>query len=270
MNIALACDTMLVTALVTKIKVRGKKMLNDYITELKKWLDQVVPAIVDEKNFLYLMGGLFLLGVVSKWVVLHNYGRLIKRAEDMQHTKSGTIRQIKNKYESILQVNGVVENPMLFVQRHLNKCKVGYISLNKLNNIINYCVIITIGISGIIGLELYMNGSGKTTAMSYILVGCFFGFTLEMIDRSVKVHEKKMELTYIIVDYLANGSKARGKRAENKMAYEKVDRMEADPGMEVYNEGAESIKANQVRSKENEENARDEQILNQVIGEFLQ
>jgi hypothetical protein len=240
-------------------------MFQYYITEFKNQLDYLIPAVVNEKNFLWIMGSLFLLGIVTKWMVLHSYGKLIRRAENMQHTKNATIRQIKNKYESMKQVNGAVVNPILFVQRHLNKCKVGYISLNKLNNIINCCVLLMVGVSGVIGLELYINGSGKTTAMAYILVGCFFGFALEMADRSIKVDERKMELTYIIADYLANGSKQRESLAGNEVFARNLENSEKTSFEEAMDVGFEKEKM-QKESKE----AREEQILNQVIGEFLQ
>ena len=80
------------------MQIGGRGMFKYYITEFKNWLDNIIPAVIDEKNFLWLMGSLFLLGVVTKWLVLHNYGKLIRRAENMQHTKSAAIRQIKNKY----------------------------------------------------------------------------------------------------------------------------------------------------------------------------
>lgn len=261
-NIPFKCDIVNYYRIVVRILFQikgGRAMFKYYITEFKNWLDNVIPAVIDEKNFLYIMGSLFLLGIVTKWIVLHSYGKLIRRAENMQSTKNATIRQIKNKYESMKQVNGTVVNPMLFVQRHLNKCKAGYISLNKLNNIINYCEILMIGLSGSIGLELYVNGSGKTTAMSYILVGCFFGFALEMIDRSIKVDEKKMELTYVIADYLENGVKQRNTIVENEAF------MDNEEAFREKNMGMSAEEMEKVS-----ENARDEQILNQVIGEFLQ
>lgn len=244
-------------------------MFKYYITEFKNWLDNTIPAVIDEKNFLWLMGSLFLLGVVTKWLVLHNYGKLIRRAENMQHTKSAAIRQIKNKYESMKQVNGTVANPMLFVQRHLNRCKIGYISLNKVNNIINYCVILIIGLSGIIGLELYINDGQKTIAMSYILIGWFFGFTLEMIDRSVKVDDRKMELTYIIADYLTNGYQMREERASESISTQNDEAGNYSESVSM-NEGLENRKVSRADVEKVKEKVREEQILNQVIGEFLQ
>ena len=228
-------------------------MINYYITEFKQWLDGTVPTIINEKYFSWLMGSIFLFGIVTKWVVVMNYDRLIKKAENMTNPKNATLRQIKMKFESIKQVNGYVANPMLLVQRHINKCKTGIFSLNKLNNIIKWFIIIIIGISGLIGYELYQTGNGKTTAMAYILTGCFFAFALEMINRCVRVKDRQMELAYVIVDFLENSALSREERN-----VETLDVLTSD--------SADMEK----ESLENEQNIREEQILNQVIGEFLQ
>lgn len=228
-------------------------MINYYITEFKSWLDSAVPAIVNEKYFLWLIGSIFLFGIVTKWIVVASYDRLIRKAENMTNPKNATLRQIKMKFESIKQVNGYVANPMLLVQRHINKCKAGIFSLNKLNNIINWCIIVIIGISGLIGYELYRTGNGKTMAMAYIVTGCFFAFTLEMINRCVKVKERQTELAYVIVDFLENSALSREERNAETLA----DLISNSEEMEE-------------NTLENEQNLREEQILNQVIGEFLQ
>ena len=96
----------------------GREMFNDYILQVKTWLLRTIPAVINEKNFLWIMGGLFLLGIVTKWIVMKNYEKLIKKAKHMKNTKNVTLRQIKNKYESIKQVSKTVTNPTLFVQAY--------------------------------------------------------------------------------------------------------------------------------------------------------
>lgn len=228
-------------------------MMTDYIMELKNWLDHTMPAMMNEKYFLWLIGSIFLVGIVTKWIVVVNYDRLIRKAENMTNPRNATLRQIKMKFESIKQVNGTVANPMVLVQRHINKCKAGIFSLNKLNNIINWCIIIMIGISGLIGWELYQTGSGKTTAMAYILTGCFSAFALEMINRCVRVKERQMELVYVIVDFLENNAFSREERYVDSL-------IDLVPDSEDVEE----------KQRENENLLQEEQILNQVIGEFLQ
>lgn len=232
-------------------------MLNYYITEFKEWLDNTIPLITNEKYFLWLMGGIFLFGIVTKWIAVINYERLIRKAENMTNPKNATLRQIKMKFDSVKQVNGRVANPMLLVRRHLNKCRVGCFSLNMLDNLINWCIMLSIGISGLLGLELYNTGSGKTTAMAYIITGCFFGFTLEMVNRCARVKDRQMELAFVIVDFLENNAIPREERQQECLIDLITDEETGD------NNKAENQEESLVSMQE-------EQILNQVIGEFLQ
>ena len=54
-------------------------MLEVYITKLEKGLESVAPTVMDKENFLLIIGSLFLLGAVTKWIVWHHYGKLIRR-----------------------------------------------------------------------------------------------------------------------------------------------------------------------------------------------
>lgn len=227
-------------------------MFKYYISEMKTWLDKTIPTNINDENFLWLIGSLFLLGIVTKWLVMKNYGKLIRKAENMEHTKNVTLRQIKNKYDSIKEINGNVANPMLFVQRHLNKCKIMHISMNKLDNIINWCIIAIVVVTGVVGIEFFMNKKDEAMTITCVFIGCFFAFALEMINKSTRVSEKKMELTYVIVDFLSNNHQIRQDRQREATIV-------PEPEPEIVQ-----------NTKEQEQNAREEQILNQVIGEFLQ
>lgn len=223
----------------------------------KQWLDQTIPAIVNVKYFLCVLGSIFFVGIVTKWIVVVNYDRLIRKAENMTNPKNATLRQIKMKFEGVKQVNGSVANPMLFVRRHLNRCKAGIFSLNRLDNVIRWCIMLSIGLAGALGLELYVTGSGKTTAMAYIMTGCFFGFALEMIDRCTHVKERQTELAYVIVDFLENNAMA---REDSRQEMGEAVVLEAP---EISQEETENTPEDSIALQE-------EQILNQVIGEFLQ
>lgn len=227
-------------------------MINYYITEFKALLDNVLPTLVNEKYFLWIIGSIFLLGIVTKWIVVVNYDRLIRKAENMTNPQNATLRQIKMKFESIKQVNGYVANPMLLVKRHINKCKVGIFSLNKLNNIINWSIIFIIGISGIMGYQLYQAGRKEITVMAYVALGCFGAFSLEMVNRCVRVKERQMELAYVIVDFLENNALYREERHAKTLEDLEIDGDRKENDLEY------------------EQNLHEEQILNQVIGEFLQ
>ena len=242
-------------------------MLNYYISEFKNWLNVTLPMIINEKSFPLIVGGLFLLGVVTRWGVMRNYGKLIRKAENIDNTKNYTIRQIKTKYDSIKQINGVVENPMLFVKRNLNKCRILHIPVNKMNNIIYWCTLLIMGVSAFLSFRLYKASPAKIDWISYLVLGCFLGVALEMAGRMMSTGEKKAELSYVLVDVLANGVHKRSVREkENSVTYAPA----ADNREQVVlNENsAEGIKT--AAQKQLEEEAREEEVLNQVIGEFLQ
>lgn len=221
--------------------------------EMKQWFLENAPRIINEKYFLYLMGSIFLLGILTKWLALIGYDRIIKKAENMSNPKNATLRQIKMKYDSLKEINGHVANPMVFAARHLNKCKFGIFSLNKLNNIINLCIIASMILAVGTGFGIYFTGGVKVEAVAYVLTGYFFGTVLDRIDRCAGVAEKQMALTYIIVDYLEETAIIREKSNTEKPSNDNI------------------VQENQSETgSNNKEMDADEQILNQVIGEFLQ
>lgn len=242
-------------------------MLNDYISELKNWWNVTMPVIINEKNFLLIVGSLFLLGVVTKWMVMRNYGRLIRKAENINNTRNYTIRQIKTKFDSMKQVNGTVENPQLFVQRNINKCRILHISVNKVNNMINWCSLLIMGVAAILSFQLYRASPTKMDWVSYLVVGCFMGVALEMVNRMMPAAEKKEELSYVLVDALVNGMHKRNSR-ERETLMDFVP--ESERKEQVVFRESEGVTPKTAEEKQMEEEAREEEVLNQVIGEFLQ
>ena len=228
-------------------------MFDYYISQLENWAETTIPKIVNQENFLLIVGSFFALGVVTKWLVLHNYNKLIRKAGNINKTNNATLRQIKMKYDSIKEINGHVANPMIFAARSLNKCKLGIFSLNKLNNIINVCIILSVTLAVGTGFGIYLTGKSKIEAIVYVLIGYFFGMVLDMINRSTKISEKQTELTYILVDYL-----------EESVVVRENGHMEKPGNENIVQEKKSETSTN------NKEFEADEQILNQVIGEFLQ
>lgn len=221
--------------------------MTNFIDNLNNWIKEQVVFIHEEKYFPYIMGGLFLLGIVTKWMVMRYYGRLNKKAEHMDNPKSAILRQIKMKFEGIKQVNGTVVSPVMLVKRHLSKCRIGLITVKRLNYFINICSIGAIFVGGVMGIEIYALGYGQSTALTYIVTGGIFAFILEIVDRNVHVQEMREELACTIVDFMENTVIAREQKK-----------------IEAMTEQKESV------IEENDKKHQEEEIINQVIGEFLQ
>lgn len=241
--------------------------------EMKQWLIANIPKIMNEKYFVYFMGSIFLLGVFTKLLAAFGYGRLIKKAENMPCQTKSSLRQIKMKYESIKEVNGTLKNPILFVRRHIEKFKIGIFSLKGLNNIINICIVVSLTLAVGIGFGMYVADENKTQAISYIVVGFFVGMVLDIIDRCVGVSEKKTELTYAIVDFLENSHGIReNSKAKNVVRDEElIVKQNVQEIQEEHLTGKNKMnQAEKHQDKEEQILEREEQILNQVIGEFMQ
>ncbi len=92
---------------------------------------------------------------------------MIRKAEHMSNPKNATVRQIKMKYDSNKRNKRHVANPMIFAARSLNKCKLGIFSLNKLNNIINVCIILVLHWHWN-RFWIYLTGKSKIEAIVYV------------------------------------------------------------------------------------------------------
>lgn len=231
-------------------------MFEKLVIGLEDGASKMAPIILNKGYFLALLGSIFLLGIVSKCIVLWHFGRMIKKAEDMDSPKNNTLRQIKLKFESIKTVNGTVTNPMLLVMRYINKCKWGIFHLQTMNKFTGWCGLMCVGIGGVAGFILYQQGYGKTTAMSYILVGFYFALALFVVEQSVRTGEKQTELVYVITDFFENSVNLRDQIKRNDYDYEiKLDDSHTEE--EEIQEEFDTIK-------------EQEKIINEVLGEFLQ
>lgn len=276
-------------------------MLEKYIANLEGEVFKMLPFIAQRKNFLYVLGSLFLLGIVSKCLVMVCYGRLIRKTQNMASPKSKTLRKIKLKFESVISVNGFVSNPLLLVKRHLNKCRCGFLTLNSLDRLAGWCALLCVVYGGSVGFLLYDNGYEKTWSMTYAFAGCFTGVTLLVAQHTIRTGERQNELLYIITDYLENSMNYREKSRQlvrygdnpeinivngneaadtdneaglvkqksiNVAKTKAVDNKKTT-GISIENKGKDSEDSKQDNEKE-ENKIDEEQIINEVLGEFLQ
>ena len=238
-------------------------------------MEKITSIIENKAYFLCLLGSIFLVGIVSKCLVMWIFGKMIKNAENMYSPKSNILRQIKLKFESIKTINGTVANPMLLVSRYINKCKIGIFYLDSINKIISWCGFLCVAIGGLCGYILYNQGYGKTTAMSYILVGFYFALALFVVENTIHTNDRKTELIYVITDFFENSVNLR----------EQISRRENDYNIEIGSskneqESEQNVNVNEINNTnkkiENEKQGRinitkeQERIINEVLGEYLQ
>lgn len=236
-------------------------------------ISELIKPYLNQKYFLYIMGSIFLLGIVGQWITKAIYDRLIKKAADMVSPKNKMLRQIKMKFENHKAVNGVVANPTLMVERYINRYKFMGISLGGFAKISNVCAVMCLAIGGLTGLVLYEMNYDDSTAVFCVCVGMFLAFALDIYSRSVRIDIKEGELVCIITDFLENTMNLTERRQDRTAetlqmlaeAEAKNEEKKQKRNVEWYMEEDDSDD----RVAELKAIREQEYIINEVLAEFL-
>lgn len=198
-------------------------------------LTQWVNAAFNENRFLYVLGGIFILGVLVKSIVVANYRKLIKGAENANQSESAVLRQIKMRIDSVREVQGIIVEPEALVERQLNRCKILKLSINTMDSLIHWCAVLILvwSVAGLIVNRSAIN----------MFIGIGIALVLEAIDYSFDTDRLRKEFQTIMIDYIVNN------------------------GVEKKRELEETLSETNLEDTDSE---MKEIILNQVIGEFLQ
>lgn len=248
------------------------------ILNFSKDMLEYASSYLDKRYFLWLMGSIFLLGIVGQWITGAVYRNLIKKAENMVSTKNKMLKQIKMKFENCKAVNGVVANPTLMVERYINKYRFMGITLGGLSRITNICAVLCLAIGGVTGIALYELEYDSATISFYVLTGCFLAFALDIYARSVRIDLKEGELVCIITDFLENTLNCKERRlertAETLRMMEEREEKEVNPEDKfIVNYEPEvihkSLDEETYRKSDMDALREQEYIINEVLGEFL-
>lgn len=183
---------------------KGIFVLTEQFVTFMQPVLEYLPLLAQKKVFLYAVGILCIIGILSKWWVRLTYNGLIRKAKNMASANNRTLRQIKIKYENFRQLTGRVNNPEMMVNSFLHNHRTFGVTLNGINKITDLCALGCIIMGGASGAVAYIYGNGKTMAASYILIGCTLAFTLEIFDKWSDVNYYHMVLVNTITDFFEN------------------------------------------------------------------
>lgn len=184
------------------------------ILKMLKDNTELINQFFNKRYFLCTIGSIFLLGIVAQMITNRAYIRLIKKSENMVSPKSKILKQIKMKFENSRAVNGVVANSTIMVERYINKYKILGISLGKMSRITNVCEVLCLFIGGVSGYLAYEVKGQMLIALTYVLVGAFMAYMLDVFSRSLRIDLKEKELLCIITDFLENTLNCKERRQE--------------------------------------------------------
>jgi len=242
----------------------------------------IINPYLNEKYFLYLMGSIFLLGIVGQTLTGSIYGRLIKKAKNMLTTENKTLKKIKIKYENYAALNGTVTNSEIMVRQYINRHKIIGIPLRDIKKISDNCALLAITVSAIVSIMSYVKGYENMTIISYGFVGCFVAYALGIYEKSQGVETKFDELICMITDFLENTLSSKGLRQErtNRTLRQQIETEESkekyeetisqqDKLVENYQQKVFHLNLESLDEESDDEMVKQEKIINEVLAEFL-
>lgn len=232
--------------------------------ELIQPILKYLPLLAQKKTFLYTVGALCIIGMLSRWLVRSEYKGMIKRARDMSSPRNRALRQIKIKFENCRQLTGQVKNTEAMVNSFIHSYRTLGFTLNGICRITDMCALGCMAIGGASGAVSYVYGGGKTTAAAYILIGCALAFGLEIFDKWTDIRYLHKVLIDTITDFLENV-------VENPMA--SIVRQEAENSLDGDNleTDCDSMPEDNLPPQQEVASTKEkERLIEEMLSEFLQ
>ncbi len=166
----------------------------------------------NERYFLWIMGSIFLFGIVGGIVTMSIYKSLKREASRMSKSNMTVLKQIKMKYDQFILINGSMINTYRMVERYMRNYRVGKLRMATWRKVVNVCEMLLVSVSGITGIMLYSANHDGEKVILIIIIGGFLAYALVMYERLIKIEDREKDLVCYITDYLDNTLNTKAKR----------------------------------------------------------
>lgn len=225
---------------------------------------------------IYVIGGLCILGLLSKLVLLADYRRLVKEAEHMGQSRNKLMKNMRLRFEASYQVKLGVYNVDTFVDKYVYSHKCLGISLYTWENIggqlMILCGLLSIFASG----GAYFLNCGQDVILSTIAVGGISVLLLLSAEVLFNIPVKRMLLRIHIKDYLENTLKAKYENeyftpeeleAYHKSYFEEEEEDRNAEGRQRRREAYHDLSAEEMAAAEDDQEK--ERIIEEILQEYL-
>ncbi len=169
----------------------------------------MIQELYEKHIFLYIMGGLCVLGVLLKCILLIIYNKLIISSENMAQAKKSWLKNMKLRFESSYHLKLGVNDVDTYVDKYVSKIKCGGLLLSTWENIsgqtIGLCLL-TGSFAGILG---YVYECGQGPVLFTFFMGAWTAIIVNIVDNIVNISAHKQMLRYNLIDYFENNLKVR-------------------------------------------------------------
>ena len=158
------------------------------------------------KNDFFIKIAIFFitLSLICQIVAGVLYQTMIQETDNMSSTDNKLLKQCKLKFANCYQLNGSVSNIPVFVDKFLNRLKIGFLTLPGLNNFAGQMMLLSVLLCGIGIYKRISEGHYMIELLPYYIVSLLGLYAYFGISSLVDLKGKKEVLKTNIIDYLEN------------------------------------------------------------------
>lgn len=172
----------------------------------------MIQKLFDTYVFLYIMGGLCVVGILIKLSLYFAYRSFIKASDSVSVSKKRWMKQMKLKFETCYQLKIGVNNVDVFVDKYVSKRKFCGLLLSTWENISGQMITLCLLIASIAGILGIVYDCGKDIVLFTFLMGAVSSIVVIIVDNLVNISEHKKILFLNLKDYFENYLKVRLER----------------------------------------------------------
>ena len=158
----------------------------------------------EEKLITILMLTLIVCSVCSRIIIGILYQNMIKEADNMSATKNKALKQCKLKFSNCYQLNNRVANIPIFVDKFINRLKLGPFSYLTLYHLSGQMMLLAVGVAGVGICKCIFAGYSIGDILPFYIVS-FLGLYLYFaVSAMADIKGRRRILKTNLVDYLEN------------------------------------------------------------------
>lgn len=162
-------------------------------------------AVFEEEKWITILMFTFLsLSILSRIIIGIRYQNMIRQTENMSTTSHKALKQCKLKFANCYQLNGGVSNIPIFVDKFLNKLKLGPLLVQTVYHLSGQFMLLSVFCSGLGVCLCLVAGHTIGDILPFYIVSFLGLYLYYSVSAIADVKGRRRILKTNLVDYLEN------------------------------------------------------------------
>ena len=164
----------------------------------------MLSIFTEHKILTGLILNLFIISILLQIIVGHFFNTLIRETENMASTDRELLRQCKKKFTNCYKMNSGVLNVPIFVDKFINKMKIGKMSITGLKHLSGQLMLLSVFVAGVGACRGIIMGETLGEILPFYIISLFGLYIYFSISGVIDIAGKRRVLKINMVDYLEN------------------------------------------------------------------